>query len=275
MKKTKPVKTWLVLDVSNLAYRAAYAHGGLSHGTTSTSVQYGVFRDVKNLRTQFAACELVFCFDWPPYHRKEVFPKYKSKPKDPEREKVSKIVRVATRRLRKVDLPACGFRNLVRQKGFEADDMMALVCPTIPFEDQVVLVSGDEDLYQLLSPRVSVYHPRTKIVVTKEGFKKDYGIEPSSWSLVKALGGCTSDGIPGLVGVGEKTALRYVRGDMGHREPTIPKVCANQEALSTYMRLTTIPYPGTKSVVLKKDRFSQSAWEDVMDGYGIRTLKEK
>lgn len=273
--KTEPAKTWLVFDMSNLAYRAVYAHGHLSQGTTPTGIQYGILRDIKTLKAKFMATNLVFCFDWGPTLRQQEFPWYKAnRNKDPERLEVAKKVRIALGKLRKKDLKSVGFRNMVRQEGFEADDMMALVCSVTPFKDNVVLVSGDKDLYQLLSPRVIVYHPSQKKEVTKESFKDEYGIEPFSWSLVKALGGCTSDGVPGLKGVGEKTALRYVRGDKGHKEKLIGKVAKNRKKISNFMRVTTIPYPGTSPVVLKKDRYSHAAWEELLDGYGMKSLKE-
>lgn len=274
-KAAAPPKTWVVLDVSNLAYRAAFAHGHLTHGDKPTGVAYGVLRDVKTFRREFSADHVVFCFDGGKNLRKRDFPWYKRRPADPEKLVQAEAVRDQIKTLRRRDLPACGFRNLVRQVGYEADDMMCLVAAATPYEDRVVLVTGDQDLYQVLSPRVSVYHPHKKELVTKADFVARYGVQPQSWALVKALGGCVSDGVPGLKGVGPKTALAYVRGDKGHKDPLIDRVARERQAISDFMRVVSLPYPGTAPVKVVPDKFDPAGWERVAARYGAGSLSAK
>jgi len=79
---------------------------------------------------------------------------------------------------------------------------------------EVTILSGDRDTFQLASDRITIRIPRTKMGKTEEDdynkdkIKEQYGIEPRALIEVKGLMGDKSDNIPGVAGVGEKTALR-------------------------------------------------------------------
>lgn len=108
--------------------------------------------------------------------------------------------------------------TVLEQEGFEADDILASLACLDPEESmERVLVTGDRDMLQLISPRCKVIIPTTsqgKSVskeYTMESFLLEFGIEPQQYLDVKALTGDSSDHIPGVRGIGDKMALDLVR----------------------------------------------------------------
>ena len=97
-------------------------------------------------------------------------------------------------------------------EGYEADDIigtLALAAEKKGF--RVIMVTGDKDFKQLVSPQTSIWDPMKDRTIDYEGLRKDFGLEPSQWIDVMALAGDTSDNIPGVPGIGEKTALGLIK----------------------------------------------------------------
>ena len=108
--------------------------------------------------------------------------------------------------------------TIIEKEGYEGDDILG----TLAKEGEkagldVTIVSGDRDTFQLASSKVSIRIPHTKVGKTEvdtfgeEEIKEKYGIEPEQLIEVKGLMGDTSDNIPGVPGVGEKTALSLIK----------------------------------------------------------------
>ena len=108
--------------------------------------------------------------------------------------------------------------TIIEKEGYEGDDILG----TLAKEGEkagldVTIVSGDRDTFQLASSKVSIRIPHTKVGKTEvdtfgeEEIKEKYGIEPKQLIEVKGLMGDTSDNIPGVPGVGEKTALSLIK----------------------------------------------------------------
>ena len=108
--------------------------------------------------------------------------------------------------------------NIIEKEGYEADDILG----TLAKEGEkagldVTIVSGDRDTFQLTSKKISVRIPHTKVGKTEidtfgeAEIKEKYGVKPKQLIEVKGLMGDTSDNIPGVPGVGEKTALDLVK----------------------------------------------------------------
>ena len=97
--------------------------------------------------------------------------------------------------------------------GFEADDLIAAAARKFVAEGrEVVIVSGDKDFYQLLSDHISMYDPDPKkdSALTQEAFRERFGLEPPAFLDMQALMGDSSDNIPGVPKVGEKTAQKLM-----------------------------------------------------------------
>jgi len=153
--------------------------------------------------------------------RHELFPQYKGHRPPPPPEIVAAAPRV--RRL----LRALGVADL-SAPGVEADDVVGTVAARAAGDGlRVAIVSPDKDFYQLLQPGVQLLRPppprasarAAPAVVTVAGlvpytaaaFEEEHGVPPSAWPCVRALSGDASDNVPGVPGVGPKTALALVR----------------------------------------------------------------
>ena len=108
--------------------------------------------------------------------------------------------------------------TVIEKEGYEADDILG----TLAKEGEkagleVTIVSGDRDTFQLASKKISIRIPHTKVGKTEidtfgeKEIKEKYGVKPKQLIEVKGLMGDTSDNIPGVPGVGEKTALELVK----------------------------------------------------------------
>ena len=192
----------LVIDCNNLAYRAFYTTGVLDLG-----IVYGFMNQILTLAKDLKSSRFIFCWDSKKNFRKDIMPTYKGnrQEKDEQTKKELEKAFDQFKMLRTEVLPNLGFANVFVQPGYEADDLIAHVVQRFP--DKYIIVSGDEDLYQLLGEdrfiSTMIYQPIKKNLVTTKSFYEKYGIDPVAWSTVKALAGCTSDNVEGIKGVGK------------------------------------------------------------------------
>ncbi|MBR1660221.1 MAG: DNA polymerase I, partial [Oscillospiraceae bacterium] len=114
-------------------------------------------------------------------------------------------------------LDAMGIRR-VELEGWEADDLLGALSRRCEARgDDCVIATGDRDSFQLITPHTTVKHIKTRmgqtetIGYTPERFVEEYGFPPKGIVDLKALMGDASDNIPGVAGVGEKTALDLIR----------------------------------------------------------------
>ena len=121
----------------------------------------------------------------------------------------------------------------IEKEGFEADDLLGTLSRVCEKDgDECVIVTGDKDSFQLITGETRVLHVKSRmgqtetINYTKARFEEEYGFEPIKMIDLKALMGDTSDNIPGVAGVGEKTALDLVR-----RFESLDNIYANVETL--------------------------------------------
>jgi DNA polymerase-1 len=272
---------WLVIDVSNLAYRAFFTTGDLSHEGVKTGVVFGIFRDVLNLQDRFSPTGTVFCFDGRPTERKKLFADYKSNRKRPdltdEQRAAFDTLHDQLKRMRTKYLPYIGFRNVFSQCGYEADDLIASVClESLDGEDRAVVVSTDEDLLQLLGdPRVVVWNPAKKRLIDGKAFREEHGIDPALWADVKALAGCPGDGVPGIKGVGERTAVKFLTGRLKETTKAYNEIVRNPEVYARNLELVRLPFEGTRRFVLKPDEVTKERWSKAFEKLGMSSLERR
>jgi DNA polymerase-1 len=127
---------------------------------------------------------------------------------------------------------------ILERRGFEADDLIGTVARRAEAAGyEVVLVTGDKDFVQLLSEQVSIWDPMKDRTIAVADFRRDNGLEPPQMVDVMGLSGDTADNVPGVPGIGPKTAraliqaYRNMEGVYAHLEDiTKPKQRANLEA---------------------------------------------
>lgn len=235
----------LLLDCNNLCAIQRHAFGSvLTYEQEQTGVMWGFFNHVLRLAKQFKTNQFVFAWDSRKSFRKLTYPQYKAhRPKPRTQVEVHDQQEVYRQYnlIRKELLPALGFTNVFRFTGYEADDVLALAA--MKSKDPVI-VSTDKDLFQCLG-YARVHRPMTgdkKETWTEATFRQRYGVAPTDWPIVRALTGDTSDNIPGLKGVGEVTALAYVKGDLPADKRRF--IDEQQAEWIVYRDLMRLPMPG-------------------------------
>ncbi|MHC1623174.1 MAG: 5'-3' exonuclease [Candidatus Methanospirareceae archaeon] len=268
-------RTWIAVDVSCLAYRSFYIMGDLEFDGEGTGVLFGIFRDILILQQQWHPVGIAFCFDHRENRRKRIYAEYKSgrsKEMSEEEQEARLDMFRQIDRLYKRDLSSLGFRNVFRCPGYEADDLIASVCENSPTTDRVLIVSTDNDLWQLLSHRVAMWSPTRQKLFTAKWFDAEYGIDPPMWADVKAIAGCSSDGVPGVKGVGEITASKYLSGNLGESTKAYKAIISSHDIYERNLKLVRLPFVGMKSLHLRPDEVDAEKWKELMDSLGIRSL---
>ncbi len=204
------VRKWVLIDGHSLAYRAFYA---LPQELTTSSGQmtnavYGFTSMLIKVLEELAPQAVIVAFDkGKPEFRTDMFAAYKAhrKPMPGELREQMDIIHAV---LDSLDIPT------VEEEGYEADDVLATLTELLPEGCEVFIVTGDRDALQLVDERVRVIANRkgiTDIVVyDPQGVKEKYGVEPGQVVDYLALKGDTSDNIPGVPGIGEKTAAALI-----------------------------------------------------------------
>jgi len=202
----------LLLDGHSLAYRAFYALPVENFSTVSgqpTNAVYGFTSMLINSLRDLDPTHVAVAFDVSrTTFRSEAYEGYKAtraKTPDEFRGQVDLIRDVLT---------AMGIRYLERD-GFEADDVIATLVTQAESDGmEVSIITGDRDAFQLVSPSTTVLYPRKGVSdlarMTPEAVQEKYGLTPAQYPDFAALRGDPSDNLPGIPGVGEKTATKWI-----------------------------------------------------------------
>ncbi|MEU8123715.1 DNA polymerase I [Spirillospora sp. NPDC049024] len=203
----------LLLDGHSLAYRAFYALPVENFSTASgqpTNVVYGFANMLANVLRDERPTHAAVAFDVSRQtFRTEAFPDYKATRARSPGEFGSQLP-ILDRLLAAMSVP------VLRAPGYEADDVIATLAAAAEAGGMdVLIVTGDRDVLQLVSDRVTVlYYYRTAsemIRYTPGAVRERYGLTPAQYPDFAALRGDPSDNLPSIPGIGEKTAARWVR----------------------------------------------------------------
>lgn len=200
-----------IVDVSAYVFRAYY---GVRPLTTSagipTQATYGVITMMNKLIRELRPQYLVMAFDSPtPSFRKDFYPDYKANREIPPEDLALQFDQI------KEYVALYPFASL-QKEGFEADDIIATLVekyhqdPQLK-ETEIVIVSGDKDLMQLVRPGVCQYESMRENWYREEGVLKKFDVKPTQILDLLSLMGDSSDNIPGVRGVGPKTAAKLIQ----------------------------------------------------------------
>lgn len=200
-----PKEVCLIIDGNNLAYRAKYKFQ-LSNRGIDVSVTYGFLKIlIPLIRDQHAKSVIVAWDGGIPKFRRERVPEYKigrHKDEDPEERK---DFQRQISELHEHALPAMGIISIMKHNT-EADDLVYHASRII--NNEALVVSADKDLLQCVSERVSVYVPSKEKKYTSEMLEEEIGIPYTDYIHWRSIQGDGSDNIPGIDGIGEKTATK-------------------------------------------------------------------
>jgi 5'-3' exonuclease len=211
--KAKKTKSRLILlDAHAILHRAYHALPDFTAPNGEpTGALYGVVSMVLKIVEDFSPDYIVACFDLPePTYRHDAFAGYKAKREKTDDTLVSQIIRSR-------DIFAAFGIPIYEQVGFEADDLLGTIAHQTRDTDdlEVIIASGDMDTMQCVEgDRVRVYTLKKgikdTILYNEAAVKERYGFSPKLVPDYKGLRGDTSDNIPGIVGIGEKTATELI-----------------------------------------------------------------
>jgi 5'-3' exonuclease len=271
--------TLLILDCYFLGHRAFHSKGWMEFGSVKTGVIYGILQDVISLQDAFDTSRLVFVFDHGKGKRKDLLPEYKEqrrKDMTEEQEALYKDFKQQMAQLRKSYLPRIGYKNVLWETGYEADDIIATCCHSLQEGEDAVIVSADTDLFQLLGPNVLMHNPNTFKTTSLQSFTRDYGITPAQWAKVKAIAGCSSDNVPGIRGVGNKTAIKYVKGELKAESAAYKAIKEGwRDVVLRNRPLVQLPFEGCPTFEIATDALSKEGWAEVASELGLSVLKDR
>ena len=195
--------------------------GDLSSNERKTGVLFGFFQQLLTVASKFETNKIVFCFDSSKSYRKKIYPEYKNnRKKELTKGEVAALSNLYSQMddLRVTILPALGFKNIFISTGYEADDLIAYtrdqnmetVCPFI-------IVGSDNDLLQLITYDCKVWDGKSLVDFDAMSSRID-GLAPVLWREIKAMAGCPGDNVVGIAGVGEKSAVKYLKGTLDSKK---------------------------------------------------------
>jgi len=242
----------------------------------------GVFGFMKQVVSKINDCRIakvIACCDTKPYQREVDFPDYKQGRKGDKDPEMIKML-VDSKRLVSDFLEVSGWETLAK-KGLEADDFVAMSVDGYHDKyDKIYIMSTDSDLHQLLG-YANVFMLKKQGPYGQAAFRKEYeGIEPEDWPWLTALAGSHND-VPGIRGVGEKTALKILR-DCDQLEDCLAyKDGIHKDLILRNYDLSVLPY---KDYRIRKSLNRRYVERDVLKfltkyginppGYVIQTMRD-
>ena len=287
-------KRLLLIDGNSIMNRAFYAVIGrapmMAPDGTPTGALNGFFNTLLSVKDEYKPTDICVLFDLKaPTFRHKMSAEYKAQRKGmpPELSAQMPIVKEL--------LDLMGISRM-EMEGYEADDLIGTLSRIGEEEgDDVYILSGDHDDFQLISDKVKVIMPQSgknkppRVLYTKELFEETYGVDPNVFVHVKALMGDNSDNIRGVEKVGEKTAFKLIAqygsvdGVYDHADELTPALAArvkeSRELLDLNLKLCTIdrnvPVPfGTDKTSFEAIRDRQGMY-DRLYSLSLKQLTKK
>ncbi len=223
-----------LIDGSSFFYRGFYALRDLSRSDGfPTNALFVVIRLLVRILKEENPAYLAFVLDGRGKNfRHDIYAEYKAN-RDAMPEPL--VQQIAPLR-QGIDL--LGIPVIIREN-VEADDVIASLTYRFKKSNPVVIVGSDKDLRQCLDQRVIMWDPAGKKekIVTLDDFQEEFGLPPEHWADFQALTGDTSDNIPGVPGVGPKTAMTILE-----QFPTLEDVVKNLDQLKPNLRKKIEPH---------------------------------
>ena len=198
----------VLVDGSSYLYRAFHAFPPLTNSAGEpTGAMYGVLNMLKSLISQVQPSHIAVVFDAKgKTFRDEMFEQYKSH-RPPMPDDLRKQIQPLHDIIRALGIP------LLVIEGVEADDVIGTLAVAASKTNQKVLIStGDKDMAQLVDDNIMLINTMNNTLLDREAVIEKYGIPPELIIDYLALMGDSADNIPGVAGVGEKTALGLLQG---------------------------------------------------------------
>ena len=273
----------VVIDGNSIFYRSFYALPLLSNskGEYSNAV-YGFAMQIINIINNIKPKYMVVAFDVSKHtFRNDLFDGYKATRK-PMPDELRSQIEPLKKMLKLMDIA------IAEKEGLEGDDIIGIISKKF-LDTETIIVTGDRDSFQLVDNTTSVYFTKKGTsdvkVMTEKDLKAEYGVTPKQFIDLKALQGDTADNIPGVAGVGPKTAtdLIVAYGDLDGIYEHIDeisgklkdKLVAGKDMAYLSKQLATIVTKGEIDLSLKDLEFQypfSASVKDYFSYYEFKTL---
>ncbi|KEY59808.1 DNA polymerase I [Serratia sp. DD3] len=244
----------ILVDGSSYLYRAYHAFPPLTNSSGEpTGAMYGVLNMLRSLLLQYTPSHVAVVFDAKgKTFRDELFSEYKSH-RPPMPDDLRAQVEPLHQMVKAMGLP------LLVTPGVEADDVIGTLAQEAEKAGHAVLIStGDKDMAQLVTPNITLINTMNNTILGPQGVCDKYGIPPELIIDFLALMGDSSDNIPGVPGVGEKTAQALLQGLGG-----LDVLYANLDIIAT------LSFRGAKTMAAKLEQNKELAYLS----YKLATIK--
>lgn len=249
-----PDNPLILIDGSSYLYRAFHAYPGtMSNGEIPTNAVYGVVNMLRSMMRHYASDRIAVIFDAKgKTFRDDMYPEYKA-----NRPPMPDDLRCQIEPLHNV-IKAMGL-PLICVPGVEADDVIGTLATQASAEGIPVLIStGDKDMAQLVDENITLINTMTNTVMDREGVVEKFGIPPELIIDYLALMGDKVDNIPGVPGVGDKTATALLQGIGG-----LEQLYDNLDSIAA------LGFRGSKTMAKKLEENK----DDAMLSYQLATIK--
>jgi DNA polymerase-1 len=196
-----------LIDGNAYIHRAYHAIPPLTTSKgESVNAIYGFIRMFLKLINSKNPEYLVVCFDYPAKNfRHKAYELYKAHRKEIDAELKTQMP-IAREAVRAFNIA------MIEKEGFEADDLIATLAKEAEKDgSEAVIITGDKDALQLVDDKISVWNEQREVLYTPEKVKEKYGLEPGQLNDMFSLMGDSSDNVPGVKGIGEKTAVKLIQ----------------------------------------------------------------
>ena len=229
-----------LIDVSGFIYRAFYGLPSLIYAGQEVGALYGFCSAMQKITYLFPKSMFIAALDCcKRTFRNEIYDQYKATRKAMPEGLVQQIPLIKT---------ACDKFGFFRVEipGFEADDVIATYASKIT-DQPVNIISSDKDLTQLMSDTITIYDPMKRKYITTEDVIKKFGVTPDKVLDVLSLMGDTSDNVPGVPGIGAKTAATLI-----NEYGSLDNLISNLDKLPKSKRNDVLKAEIEKAVLSKK-----------------------
>ena len=244
----------ILVDGSSYLYRAYHAFPPLTNSAGEpTGAMYGVLNMLRSLLLQYKPSHVAVVFDAKgKTFRDELFEAYKSH-RPPMPDDLRAQIEPLHTMVKAMGLP------LLAVPGVEADDVIGTLARAAEKIGKPVLIStGDKDMAQLVTPNITLINTMNNTILGPEEVEAKYGVPPSLIIDFLALMGDSADNIPGVAGVGEKTAQALLQGLGG-----VSDIYANLD------KVATLTFRGAKTMGAKLEKSKEAA----LLSYQLATIK--
>lgn len=220
-----PNNQLLLIDGNALLHRAFFALPKTITSPAGVPINavYGTMRQLCSIIPTIKPSHLAVCLDASKQEtfRKKHYPEYKANRKETPQELVPQF-KIFREVLVSLNIP------YFEDPEYEADDLLGTIAEKA-VDYQTLILTGDHDMLQLINQQVNVMLIKSsrQIILTKENLQNEMGYTPDMVVEIKALAGDTSDNIPGVPGVGEKTAIKLLK-----KYGSVKEIIANADSIT-------------------------------------------